>query len=80
MSDRRIHGTSAAGAGQLDDFVEGAVVGPCPSCAVELRVGTALNPATSRVERILLHLIPFCTYYGETSPEDIMRAIEERRS
>jgi hypothetical protein len=80
MSKRRVHGPAAAGAGQLDDFVEGAVVGPCPSCGTELRVGAALNPATSHVERILLHPIPFCTYYGESSPDDIVRAIEERRS
>ena len=80
MSKRRAHGSAAAGAGQLDDFVEGAVVGPCPSCGTELRVGAALNPASGRVERILTHPIPFCTYFGETSPEGIVRAIEERRS
>ena len=39
------------------------------------------RPAIQRqqIEHVILHTVPFCTYFGETSPEEILRTIEERR-
>jgi hypothetical protein len=80
MIDKRIHGIEAAGAGDLGPVDADERVGPCPSCGAELSACRALNPATGRVERALTHPVPFCTYFGETDPEEIEGAIEERRS
>lgn len=74
-SAKRAHGLSAAGAGDLGSVDEGDLLGPCPSCAAELHVGYAHNPSTGRVERTIMHPVPFCTYYGETDPTTIMRDV-----
>lgn len=77
---KRIHGLDAAGAGDVGAIEPGTSIGPCPSCGTELRVTLAMNPATGRRERALIHTVPFCTYYGETDPEQIERDVEDRRS
>jgi len=82
MSDKRVHGLDAAGAGDVGAVVDsGEILGPCPSCGAELRSGRVEDPRTGRIERALMHPVPFCTYYGETEPDtierDIMRAQRE---
>ncbi len=79
MSNKRPHGLNAAGAGDVGSIDDGEVVGPCPSCGAELRAGRARNPITRRVERALMHPVPFCTYYGETDPATIERDVAEAR-
>ena len=74
-ADKRKHGLSAAGAGDLGAVDDGDLLGPCPSCAAELRVSHAQNPHTGRVERVIIHPVPFCTYYGETDPATIERDV-----
>ena len=78
--DKRIHGTDMDGAGDLGPVPSGELFGPCPSCAAELRVTVLRNPNTGREGRALMHPAPFCTYYGETSPEQIERDVEAVRS
>jgi len=77
---KRVHGLDAAGAGDLGKIDSAAdPLGPCPSCAADLTVGHALNPHTGRVERVIMHPLPFCTYYGQTDPEIIERDIRRAR-
>lgn len=75
---KRIHGSDAAGAGELPPIPVGEALGPCPSCNAELCAVEAVNPNTGRPTRALVHPIPFCTYFGETTSEvieqDILRA------
>ena len=73
---KRVHGLDKAGAGDAGAVDSGDVLGPCPSCTADLSVGQVLNPRTGHVERALMHPVPFCTYYGETSPAAIERAIK----
>lgn len=75
MNEKRIHDLRAAGAGDVGDVAGGTVIGPCPSCGAELSVAHVENPHTGRVERALMHPVPFCTYYGETDSAVIERAI-----
>jgi len=83
-NEKRKHSLSAAGAGDLGGVDGGDLLGPCPSCAAELRVGHAQNPHTGRVGRVIMHPVPFCTYYGETDPttieRDVRRAQEDSSS
>lgn len=79
MSSKRIHGLDAAGAGDVGDVDGGEFLGPCPSCGAELLVVRVQNPRTGRVERAILHPVPFCTYYGETDPTAIERDVAQRR-
>ena len=72
---KRMHGLDAAGAGDAGPVDDGDLLGPCPSCGAELRVGPVNNPRTGRVERALMHPVPFCTYYGDTDPDTIERDI-----
>jgi hypothetical protein len=80
MRSPRVHGRDAAAGGDLGDVERGAVIGPCPGCGVEIVDGLIENPQTGRPQRVLLHAIPFCTYYGQTSPEDIELAIKRKAS
>jgi hypothetical protein len=80
MSDeKRVHGSSAAGAGDIGSVDDGDLLGPCPSCAADLRVGYASHPRTGRLARMITHPIPFCTYYGETDPTTIERDVHRAR-
>jgi hypothetical protein len=72
---RAIHGSDAAGAGDLPPIPAGEVLGPCPSCRSEIRIVEAVNPHTGKLTRGLVHPIPFCTYFGKTASEVIERAI-----
>jgi hypothetical protein len=56
----------------------GEVLGACPACSAELRVGDLLNPLSGCVERSLLHPVPFCTYFGETDSSKIVAAVRSR--
>jgi hypothetical protein len=80
VNEKRIHGLSAAGAGDAGPVFADTVLGPCPSCAADLIVGHARDPRTGREGRVILHPLPFCTYYGETDPaaieHDVRRAQE----
>ena len=77
-ADKRVHGSEAAGAGDLDDVAAGDLLGPCPSCAAGLRVGYAKHPRTGRIARALMHPVPFCTYYGAADPTVIERDVEDQ--
>ena len=74
-SDKRVHGLDKAGGGDARAIDSDEVLGPCPSCAADLCVGRVANPSTGRIERALMHPVPFCTYYGETDPAAIERDI-----
>jgi hypothetical protein len=78
--DKRLHGIEAAGAGSVGAVADGQIIGPCPSCGAELRIGMAQNPVTTFIERALMHPVPFCTYFGETAPEAIERDIKRHAS
>ena len=78
-TDKRLHGLAAAAAGDVGGVDADEILGPCPSCAAELRVGYVKNPSTGRVERALMHPVPFCTYYGETEPTTIEHDVEQKR-
>lgn len=73
---KRVHGLDAAGAGDAGAVDDGDLLGPCPSCGTDLHIGRVENPRTGRVERVLMHPVPFCTYYGETDPDAIELAIK----
>ena len=75
-TNKRVHGLEAAAAGEVGSVDADEILGPCPSCAAELRVGRVKNPSTGRVGRALMHPVPFCTYYGETDPASIEGDIE----
>ena len=74
--DKNMHSLDAAGAGDLGAVESGDVLGPCPSCGTELREAHIKHPHTGRVERAIEHPEPFCTYFGETHPDTIERAIQ----
>jgi hypothetical protein len=78
--DKRIHGIEAARGGDAGAIEIGTSIGPCPSCGADLRVTFAMNPATGKRERALIHSVPFCSYYGETDPTQIERDVKEARS
>lgn len=75
--NKRPHGLDKAGAGDAGTVDTDEVLGPCPSCGAELHVAHVDNPFTGRMMRALMHPIPFCTYYGETDPSQIERAIKD---
>lgn len=73
---KRVHASSAAGAGNLGAIHDTASLGPCPSCGADLRIGTIKDPRTQRQAKGLLHPMPFCTYFGETDPGEIAEHIK----
>jgi hypothetical protein len=77
---KRVYGLEAAGAGDAGPISDGVVLGACPSCGAELRVGDVLNPLSGRVERSLQHPLPFCAYFGETDAAEIEREIGDAAS
>lgn len=79
MSDERVHGLEAAGAGDVGDVDGGEALGPCPSCAADLLVVHVAHPRTGRVERAIIHPLPFCTYFGATDPGLIEHEIVHAR-
>lgn len=75
-SEKRVHGPAAAKAGSLDELVDlGEVIGRCPSCGADLHIGAVTDPRSGQPAHALLHQMPFCTYFGETGPNEILRAI-----
>lgn len=78
-SDKRKHDLSAADGGDVGTVEDGRFLGPCPSCAADLRIGYARNPVTERVGRVIMHTVPFCTYYGETDPATIEADVRRAR-
>ena len=78
-NDKSLHGLDAAGAGDVGAVDSGEVLGPCPSCGAELHEAHVKHPRTGRLERAIMHPVPFCTYYGETHPDVIERAIERAK-
>lgn len=71
--DNTKHGLSMAGAGDVGDVLVGEELGPCPSCGVMLATTKAKDPRNGEVTNGLLHPVPFCSYFGETDVEDIVR-------
>jgi len=78
-SNKRVHNLNRAGAGDVGDVDGEVLLGPCPSCGADLHAGHAKNPRTGRVERFLMHDEPFCTYYAETDPAAIERAVTKKQ-
>lgn len=78
-NEKRKHDLSAAGAGDVGVVDDGDLLGPCPSCSADLHVGYAQNPRTKRVARMIMHPVPFCTYYGETDPATIEADVHHGR-
>jgi hypothetical protein len=78
-NEKRVHGSAAAGAGDVGSVDDGDYLGPCPSCAADLRVGYATHPRTGCPARVITHPMPFCTYYGETDPTTIERDVHRAR-
>jgi len=76
---RDLHGLDAAGAGDVGTVGAGEPLGPCPSCGSELSVVLAKDPRSGGMGRAILHPVPFCTYFGETDPSVIERAVLHRR-
>jgi hypothetical protein len=76
---KRLHDESAAGGGFLGIYDEGARLGECPSCKADLHVGLIEHPVTGLSARVIIHPMPFCTYYAETDPDEIARAIVKAR-
>lgn len=75
MVNRR-YGGDAAGAGELPPVDVGTTIGPCPSCGAEISIGMAPDPHSGgKPTKTLMHPMPFCHYFGATSPEEIERAI-----
>lgn len=66
---RRRYGIEAAGAGFLAEHSVTIVLGPCPSCGAELKIGTAIHPITKKVTKAIAHPVPFCAYFGSTDAE-----------
>jgi hypothetical protein len=79
MRRRDLHGLEAAGAGEVVTLDAGEPLGACPSCGAPLSVVHAEDPSTRRICRALLHPVPFCTYFGETDPSVIERAVQRAR-
>jgi hypothetical protein len=77
MNERK-HDISAAGAGDLGVVPAGDPVGPCPSCGEPLRAIKIEHPHSGRMTRALAHPVPFCSYFGETSADEIERAIASK--
>lgn len=50
------------------------VIGSC-KCGALLSVGTASNPANGEPSTCLLHPMPYCAYYANTEPEQILRDV-----
>jgi len=75
MNDKRIYPASAASGGNIESLHSDAVLGPCPSCQATLRFGIAKDPQTEKLVRVLMHPIPFCGYFGETDPAEIVRRV-----
>lgn len=77
---KRVHGLAAAGAGDLGAVPDGEALGACPACGADLRICAAVNPRSGQLERAMQHPVPFCSYFGETDPAEIERAIARTRS
>lgn len=73
---RAVHGVEACGAGDLGKTSLGMVIGKCPSCGKPISGGETVDPRTGLQTRFLSHPIPFCSYFGETEPERIMREMK----
>ena len=80
---KRIHGDSAIGGGHIGYIDDKDFLGECPSCGAALTTALIAHPVTGREARVLVHPLPFCTYYADTDPSDIARdiakALQERK-
>lgn len=77
-ADHLRRGQSVPVEGTSDEAPIGEVLGACPACRQELRVGALLDPLSGLVERALLHPVPFCTYFGETDSSEILAEVKGR--
>lgn len=79
MKEKARFGVEAAGAGDAGEVGGITPFGACPSCGGDLSIGAAEDPHNgNRLSRVLLHVIPFCDYYGRTSPEQIMADVKAK--
>lgn len=80
MTSPRIHGRDAAGGGDAGELEKTTPVGACPGCGAELAETEMIYPPTGQTVRALCHPMPFCTYFGRTSPEVIEAALEHAKA
>ncbi len=78
-TNKRIHNLETATGGDVNDVTALKLLGHCPSCAAELRIGFAKHPHTGQMTKALLHAVPFCTYFVETDPAEVERDVECKR-
>lgn len=70
-------GIEAAGGGDAGAVKDVKRFACCPRCDGTLSTGIANDPLNgNKPTRVLLHSIPFCDYYGRTSPEQIIVDVE----
>lgn len=83
ITERKLvrHGADQCGAGDLGDIADaGERLGPCPSCGASIEIGLAPDPLNGyKRTRVLLHVMPFCTYFGITDTDQIASDIEAAR-
>ena len=80
MSNKRVHDLDKIRGGDVGAVDFGDVFGPCPSCGADLHIGHVEDPRTGRIERAIMHAVPFCTYYLKTDPIEIERAVKQKES
>ncbi len=81
MSSLRRHDARACNDAEVIEVADiGEQIGPCPSgCGAILSIGLAPRPSNPRKsERVLMHPIPFCTYYGKVDPDAIIAEVVAR--
>lgn len=71
MTDRKYDGRHTAGDLPPNSITGEVPVGPCPSCGAILLVAQIVDPRSGLPARALAHPMPFCHYYGATTPEQI---------
>lgn len=64
--DNRVHDHEATH-GDLGEIPNSEVLGQCPSCEAEIRGGNTWNPDLQCMSRVVMHPIPFCSYFGNTA-------------
>lgn len=73
MSARKYDGTHCIG--ETSEVHTGHAIGTC-KCGATLSIGTANDPLQrDKPTACLMHPMPFCAYYANTDPEQILRDV-----